>query len=78
MKTAVSIPQQTFEAAEQLAGRMGMSRSELYSKAISTYILIHRDDHVTDILNRIYADERSSLDAMTLKLQSLSLPEDAW
>jgi metal-responsive CopG/Arc/MetJ family transcriptional regulator len=66
MKTAISIPDQTFDAAEQLVKRLGISRSELYSKAISSYIKEHRNDSVTEALNEIYADE----DKMDLMLNS--------
>jgi metal-responsive CopG/Arc/MetJ family transcriptional regulator len=66
MKTAISIPDQTFDAAEQLVKRLGISRSELYSKAISSYIKEHRNDSVTEALNEIYADE----DKMNLMLNS--------
>ncbi|MEM6753148.1 MAG: ChpI protein, partial [Cyanobacteria bacterium P01_C01_bin.38] len=33
MKTAISIPDPLFEAAEQFAKRLGLSRSELYAMA---------------------------------------------
>jgi len=34
MKTAISIPNETFDAAENFTSSIGMSRSELYTKAI--------------------------------------------
>jgi metal-responsive CopG/Arc/MetJ family transcriptional regulator len=34
MKTAVSMPDSIFEAAEALAKRLRMSRSQLYTKAV--------------------------------------------
>jgi hypothetical protein len=36
MKTAISIPDAIFEQAEELAQKQGLSRSELYTKAICT------------------------------------------
>ena len=42
MKTAISIPDETFEAAETLAGRLGLSRSELYATAVAEYLARHR------------------------------------
>lgn len=78
MKTAISIPDKTFEAAEQLVKRLGISRSELYSKAISSYIKEHRNDSVTEALNEIYADEKSSLDQTTQYLQFTSISKDKW
>jgi metal-responsive CopG/Arc/MetJ family transcriptional regulator len=38
MKTAISIPEQLFEAAEQFARGRGMSRSELYTTALRQYL----------------------------------------
>jgi len=63
VKTAISIPDRVFQSAEQLAARLGVSRSELYSKALATLIEKHRDDLVTSRLNEIYGPgkENSSL-----------------
>lgn len=38
MKTAISIPDQVFAQAEQIARRNGISRSELFTKAVLHYI----------------------------------------
>ena len=38
MKTAISIPDEIFLAAEQLAKRIGSSRSELYATALAAYL----------------------------------------
>ena len=54
MKTAISIPDTVFRSAEQLAARLGVSRSELYSKAMTNLLDKHRDDIVTSCLNEIY------------------------
>ena len=37
MKTAVSIPDTVFKSAERLAERLGVSRSELYARAVEAY-----------------------------------------
>lgn len=34
MKTAISLPDSVFEEAEALAQQLGLSRSELYTKAL--------------------------------------------
>jgi len=80
MKTAISIPDQVFEAAEQLARRLGISRSELYAKAVFEYINDHRNMNVTDTLNRVYGDDekKSSLDPTSQNLQFNSLLKDEW
>ena len=58
MKTAISIPDPIFQAAEQLAKRKGLSRSELYTQAVSAYISAHCHDDVTELLNQVYGPER--------------------
>lgn len=85
MKTAVSLPDAVFEAAERLAKRRGMSRSELYAQAIAQYVQAERSMGVRERLDAIYrADpDASRLDAALEKLQSLSSgesspEEDSW
>jgi metal-responsive CopG/Arc/MetJ family transcriptional regulator len=41
MKTTVSIPDDVFEKGEKAAKRLGMSRSELYAKAVEAYVDAH-------------------------------------
>jgi metal-responsive CopG/Arc/MetJ family transcriptional regulator len=78
MKTAVSIPDPVFDAAETVARRLGMSRSELYAKALAEFMRRHRDDEVTQALNRVYGAQPSRLDAVLERLQYASLPEEEW
>jgi len=78
MKTAISLPDPLFEAAEELAKGLGMSRSELYSRALETFIRSHRGASVTEKLNEIYKDQRSELDPVIAAMQSASLPSDKW
>lgn len=77
-KTAVSVPNQLFEAAEQFARQQKMSRSELYSKAIAEYMATHREESITAALDAIYADEPAQLDEVIQQLQAASLPEEEW
>ncbi len=78
MKTAISIPDPIFEAAEELARQLGISRSELYATADATYITEHREANITEQLNQLYTDEDSSLDEVVQQLQTLSLPREEW
>ncbi|MBW8876669.1 MAG: ribbon-helix-helix protein, CopG family [Acidobacteria bacterium] len=78
MKTAVSLPDPLFEAANQLAKRLGMSRSELYATAIEEYLRSHRSEGITETLNRIYREEPSKLDPVISAIQAASLPRDEW
>jgi hypothetical protein len=78
MKTAISIPDAIFKAADKLARRLGFSRSELYTKAVVEYLQKHRDEGVTKNLDEIYSQEPSQIDAIIRALQSVSLDEDDW
>jgi metal-responsive CopG/Arc/MetJ family transcriptional regulator len=78
MKTAISIPDGIFEVAEELARRLEMSRSELYTRAVEAYVCSHRDEGVTDALNQVYATEDESVDPITERLQYSSIPKDEW
>lgn len=61
MKTAISVPDDVFQKAEQLARREGRSRSEVYSAALREYVARHAPDEVTDSIDR--AMEALGLDA---------------
>jgi len=78
MKTAISIPDHVYESAEKLASRLGQSRSQLYTKALSSYVEKHRDENVTNKLNEVYTTEKSTIDRGLLKLQSRSLSNIQW
>lgn len=80
MKTAISIPDTVFRSAEQLAARLGVSRSELYSKAMADLLDKHRDDFVTSCLNELYGPggEQSSLDRESALLQHRALARNNW
>jgi len=78
MKTAISIPDSTFRSAEQLAKRLGMSRSKLFASAVQAYVESHQNGSVTDALNRVYAEEESRLDPVLTKMQVAALQGETW
>ncbi len=80
MKTAVSIPDRVFESAEKLAARLGVSRSQLYAKALASLVEKHREDLITSRLNEIYGPdgEKSSLARDISNLQVRSLTREKW
>ena len=80
MKTAISIPDVTFESAERLAKRLGVSRSQLYSTAIGALIEKYRYSGVTEQLDAVYETnpDASSLDKGFEALQSRTLGGDDW
>lgn len=53
MKTAVSLPDDLFEAVEELARRSRRKRSEVYAAALREYVARHSDDEITDSINRV-------------------------
>ncbi len=78
MKTAISIPDPLFQAAELLAQEQGISRSELYSTAIRDYVAQHKNQKVTEALNVIYSVEKNSLDSNLDTLQTQSTSKEEW
>lgn len=76
VKTAVSIPDPLFDAADRLARRRRMSRSALYAEALELLLAEHAHDDVTDRLNELYAEVDSSLDPAVAAAQSRVLQEE--
>lgn len=56
MKTAISIPNEVFRDAESLARQLQVSRSQLYSRAITEYVARHASDSVTESLDRLFTE----------------------
>ncbi|MBE9077955.1 ribbon-helix-helix domain-containing protein [Romeria aff. gracilis LEGE 07310] len=78
MKTAISLPDSVFEEAEALAQELGVSRSELYTKALQAYLKKYNRSQILRKLNQIYAEESSELDSAMAKMQFMSLPYEDW
>jgi metal-responsive CopG/Arc/MetJ family transcriptional regulator len=77
VKTAVSIPDPVFQAADRMAARLHLSRSELYARALRRFLESDDDAAVTARLDAVYADIPSTLDPMLNELQRRSIDE-AW
>ncbi|MDJ0764729.1 MAG: hypothetical protein QNJ97_17245 [Myxococcota bacterium] len=73
MKTAISIPDPIFNAAEKLARRVGLSRSALYTQAIERFLREHRFSEVTEKLNAVYAETGSDVDQELAEIQLTTL-----
>ena len=78
MKTAISLPDPVFHEAESVAKRLGVSRSELYTKALTEYLQKHNDDWIKAKFNEVYAEESSALDPVIARMQFLSMPSEDW
>lgn len=78
MKTAISLPDELFESADALADRLGMSRSQLYARAVEEYLAKHRDQDVTARLNDVFSDQDSGLEPELRRAQSRTLRSAEW
>lgn len=80
MKTAVSIPDAIYKAAERASKRLGVSRSRLYTMAIERLLETECTRGVTERLNEIYSKEDSRLDPawMAMQMRSLSAEDESW
>jgi len=78
MKTAISIPDEVFNAAEEMAERLGVNRSQLYVTALREYLEAHRSRGVTARLDQVYEYQDSSLDLGVAEAQSASFDEEDW
>jgi len=78
MKTAISIPDQVFEAADRTAKRLGVSRSELYATAVHEFLERHRIEDVSSKLDEVYATNPSGLEEGLKKMQNQSLDKEDW
>ena len=80
MKTAISLPDPLFDAAERLARRLGISRSELYQRALKAYLQESRGDGVTEALNELYGDGgvTARVDPVLEEIQQASISSEDW
>jgi metal-responsive CopG/Arc/MetJ family transcriptional regulator len=78
MKTAISLPDDLFAAADALANRLGMSRSGLIAAALAEYVAKHRASKVTDRLDAVYFTEANELDAGLKEAQRRTLGRQQW
>lgn len=60
MKTAVSIPDELFDEAEQLAERLNLNRSQLFVRALEEFVSREGEDPVTGKLNEIASEVETS------------------
>lgn len=78
MKTAISIPDDLFAVAEAESKRLGVSRSQLYAKAVAAYLEEHGAAGVTEKLNEVYENTRTRIDPLLERMQWSSLTPEEW
>jgi metal-responsive CopG/Arc/MetJ family transcriptional regulator len=75
VKTAVSIPDALFEAADRAARRLGLSRSELYARALERFLSDDPDQVITARLDDIYGGEESAVEPALAAAQRRAVAE---
>ena len=78
MKTAVSVPDDLFRQAQAAARRLRMSRSRLFTTALSEFLEWQQSNAVTDRLNEVNSHRRAKLDSALHRAQLKSLDKDSW
>lgn len=56
MKTAISLDESLFREAEDWAEKLGLSRSQLYARAVEEYVRRHENEELLRRLNEAHAD----------------------
>jgi metal-responsive CopG/Arc/MetJ family transcriptional regulator len=78
MKTAISLPDDLFQLADDYASQHGVSRSELYANALREYIDVHRHDDLTNRINKAIEGTDASLPADIERYNRRKLLEADW
>ena len=78
MKTAVSIPDEIFKGAEQLARRTKKSRSQLFSDALKEYVQRHAAEEVTEAMDRVLAEVGEATDEFVSSAARRTLQRTEW
>jgi predicted transcriptional regulator len=79
MKTAISLPDDLFAAADRLARRFGLSRSQLYQKALADFLARHDDDDLTARLDAALENAGAvGVDPVLAAIQRAGLAQEDW
>ena len=69
MKTNISIPNLVYQAAEKLAKELGVSLSELYTNALTSYVAEHKKKNIAETSDVVYATESPALDSDLVEME---------
>jgi len=78
MKTAISLSDRLFSAADTLARKLGVSRSQLYATALAEYVAKHQASKVTERLNEVYGSQPSVVEADLRRAQRRAVARTEW
>lgn len=56
VKTAISLDESLFQEAEEWAGKLGVSRSQLFARAVEEYVRRRENEELLARLNEAHAD----------------------
>ncbi len=78
MKTAVSIPDKLFRRAEELAHRLGKSRSQVYREALAEYVARREPGAVTVALDEVVEEVGGDSDEWVVESGRSALERSEW
>ena len=78
MKTAISIPDELFDRADDFAKQFGKSRSELYRDALTEYLRRHDPHAITSALDEAVDELGSEHDAWPAEAGRRALERSEW
>lgn len=82
VKTAISVPDETYERASRCAGDLGISRSEFFARAAQRYLdeldAQSLTRQVDDALDRLGAPDDTSVHAVAAGHRLLAETDDEW
>jgi len=78
MKTAISLSDRLFSAADTLALKLGVSRSQLYATALAEYVAKHQASKVTERLNEVYGSQPGVVEADLRRAQRRAVARTEW
>jgi metal-responsive CopG/Arc/MetJ family transcriptional regulator len=78
MKTAISLPEDTYEQATRQAAELGISRSEFFARAARNYLDQLASQSLTQQINQVLqnADDESSVAAAAAGRRFLAAQDD--
>ena len=78
MKTAVSIPDELFRKADELARRLGKSRSQVYQEALAEYLLRRDPGAVTRAMDEVLEEVDPTPDEWLAEAGRRALERSEW
>jgi metal-responsive CopG/Arc/MetJ family transcriptional regulator len=78
IKTAISIPKNLFEATNQLAEELNVSRSHLFVMAIQDFIERRKNRELLAQINEVYGRSLDNEESEMLRRASLNLRKVDW